>query len=59
MIMEDADIIDWLYQMDKKSLGEDVCENNHHFHKGKYDFCPICGCKFREGSEAEDGNNDN
>lgn len=54
---EDIDILDWLYQMDRKTLGEDVCERGHHFHKGKYDFCPICGCKFKTESEDKDGNN--
>ena len=40
----DIAILDWLYQMDRETLGEDVCERGHHFYKGKYDFCPICGC---------------
>lgn len=47
----DIAILDWLYQMDRETLGEDVCENGHHFHKGKYDFCPMCGCKFKEERE--------
>ena len=51
MSKKDIDILYWLYQMDRKTLGEDVCENSHHFHKGKYDFCPICGCKFTAESE--------
>lgn len=48
---EDISILDWLYQMDRKTLGEDICENGHHFPKGKYDFCPICVRKFKEESE--------
>lgn len=48
----DIEILDFLYQMDRKILGEDVCENGHHFHKGKYDFCPICGGKFKAESEV-------
>ena len=50
----DIDILDWLYKMDRKTLGEDVCESGHHFHKGKYDFCPICGCKFKAESEPQE-----
>lgn len=49
---KDTDILDWLYQQDRKSLGEDVCENEHYFPKGKYDFCPICGRKFKAESEG-------
>lgn len=48
---KDIEILDWLYQMDRKTLGEDICEGGHHFPKGKYDFCPICGCKFKAESE--------
>lgn len=48
------EILDWLYQMDRKSLGEDICEGGHHFPKGKYDFCPICGCKFKTESEDKE-----
>ena len=48
---EDIDILDWLYKNDRETLGEDVCKNNHHFHKGKYDWCPICGSNFKAESE--------
>lgn len=54
MTKKDIDILDWLYKQDRKSLGEDVCKNGHYFSKGKYDFCPICRCKFKaESEEAE------
>lgn len=48
---KDIEILDWLYQMDRITLGEDVCEDGHHFPKAKYDFCPICGRKFKVESE--------
>lgn len=51
---KDIEILDWLYQMDRKTLGEDICEGGHHFPKGKYDFCPICGYKFKAESEEEE-----
>lgn len=51
MTKKDIDILDWLYKQDRKSLGEDVCKNGHYFPKGKYDFCPICRCKFKAESE--------
>lgn len=54
----DIEILDFLYQMDRESLGEDVCENGHHFHKGKYDFCPMCGCKFKTEEKREEEKND-
>lgn len=50
----DIEILDWLYQMDRKTLGEDICESGHHFPKGKYDFCPICECKFKAESEDKE-----
>ena len=55
---KDIDILNFLYQNDRKSLGEDVCGNGHHFPKGKYDFCPICGCKFKTESEDNDAGSD-
>ena len=51
---KDIEILDWLYQMDRKTLGEDICEGGHHFPKGKYDFCPICLRKFKAESEGEE-----
>ena len=56
MTDKDKEILDFLYQLDRESLGEDVCKNNHHFHKGKYDFCPLCGAAWK--SEVENGNDD-
>ena len=54
MTDKDKEILDFLYQLDRESLGEDVCKNNHHFHKGKYDFCPLCEAAWK--SEVENGN---
>lgn len=51
---KDIEILDWLYQMDRKTLGEDICEGGHRFPKGKYDFCPICLRKFKAESEDEE-----
>ena len=51
---KDIDILDFLYKLDRKTLGEDVCERGHRFPKGKYDFCPICGRKFKAESEGEE-----
>lgn len=51
---EDMDVLDWLYQRDRETLGENICENGHHFPKGKYDFCPICGYKFKAESEDKE-----
>lgn len=51
----DIEILDWLYKNDRESLGEDVCDCNHHFPKGKYYFCPICGGKFNVESEDTNG----
>lgn len=45
------EMLDFLYQLDRESLGEDVCEKGHYFPKGKYDFCPICGSNFKAESE--------
>lgn len=40
---KDIDILDFLYRMDRETLGEDICADGHRFPKGKYDFCPNCG----------------
>lgn len=50
----DKHILDFLYQMDRKTLGEDICVGRHRFPKGKYDFCPICGQKFKTESEVQE-----
>ena len=50
----DIEILDWLYKMDRKTLGEDVCKNGHYFPKGKYPWCPICGRSFKTESEDKE-----
>jgi hypothetical protein len=48
---KDLEKIEWLYKMDRETLGQDECYNKHYFPKGKYDYCPICDCAFKTESE--------
>ena len=41
------DTLRFLFELQIMGGDEVICANGHHFHAGKYDWCPVCGAKFR------------